>query len=211
MHREIYLNRPGFGAVLHSQSRAATVLACERNPPENLDFIPEIPAYVRKFAYVEYRPPGSNDLAGMVGGEHAETAEEQRCLPSGEVFWQLRGAQAILDRAEQGAVLHEQRRGGDGLEVLRPVRRVEHVLEVDLHTRSGRIGARSCIPAETAHGAPGAANHPVHPRLGGRFAPTIPSPRGRTRNSPPLSSAHTCPAPVRQPETRPTPCALRGR
>lgn len=73
MHRQIYLARPQIGAVLHCQSRAATVLACERNPPVNLDYIPEIPAYIRKFAYVDYRPPGGGDLAGMVGAAFQDT------------------------------------------------------------------------------------------------------------------------------------------
>jgi len=67
LHRKVYLARPGVGAVLHCQSRAATLLACHPNPPTDLNFIPEIPAYVRAHAEVPYRSPGSPDLADLVG------------------------------------------------------------------------------------------------------------------------------------------------
>lgn len=63
LHRYIYQTRPGIRVVLHYQSRAATVLACAEDPPTNLDLIPEIPAYVKKFAYVPYAAPGSDLLA----------------------------------------------------------------------------------------------------------------------------------------------------
>jgi ribulose-5-phosphate 4-epimerase/fuculose-1-phosphate aldolase len=43
-HRRAYVERPRAGAVLHCQSRAATVLACAAAPPANLDLIPEVPA-----------------------------------------------------------------------------------------------------------------------------------------------------------------------
>ncbi len=66
IHREICLRRPDVGAVLHCQSRAATLLACCEDPPRNLDFIPEIPAYVRAHAYVPYHSPGTGDLATAV-------------------------------------------------------------------------------------------------------------------------------------------------
>jgi ribulose-5-phosphate 4-epimerase/fuculose-1-phosphate aldolase len=67
IHRRVCLARPGVGAVLHCQSRAATLLACSEDAPSNIDFIPEIPAYVRAHAYVPYDSPGSGDLATSVG------------------------------------------------------------------------------------------------------------------------------------------------
>ena len=66
LHRRAYLARPTVGAVLHCQSPAATLFACDPLAPQNLDFIPEIPAYVRKFAQVPYAAPGSNELAHSV-------------------------------------------------------------------------------------------------------------------------------------------------
>jgi L-fuculose-phosphate aldolase len=68
IHRRAYGARPGTEAVLHCQSRAATLLACHREPPASLDFIPEVPAYVRRHAYVPYHNPGSSELAGAVCG-----------------------------------------------------------------------------------------------------------------------------------------------
>lgn len=66
LHRRAYLLRPRTGAVLHCQSRAATLLACMVDPPRNLDFVPEVPAYVRLHAYAPYAPPGSPALAEAV-------------------------------------------------------------------------------------------------------------------------------------------------
>jgi ribulose-5-phosphate 4-epimerase/fuculose-1-phosphate aldolase len=66
LHRRAYLARPEITAVLHAQSRAATVLACHVDPPRNLDYIPEIPAYVRAHTYVPYAAPGSEALAESV-------------------------------------------------------------------------------------------------------------------------------------------------
>jgi L-fuculose-phosphate aldolase len=66
MHRKAYLARPSTGAVLHCQSRSATLLACMVDPPANLDLIPEVPAYVRKHAYVDYAQPGTQALADGV-------------------------------------------------------------------------------------------------------------------------------------------------
>jgi len=66
IHRRAYDARPGTEAVLHCQSRAATLLACHRQPPASLDFIPEVPAYVRRHAYVPYHNPGSDELAAAV-------------------------------------------------------------------------------------------------------------------------------------------------
>ena len=67
MHRLAFLQRPDVGAVLHCQSRAATLLCCMAEPPANLDLIPEIPAYIRAHAYVPYAQPGSVELADHVG------------------------------------------------------------------------------------------------------------------------------------------------
>ena len=66
IHRWAYDARPGTEAVLHCQSRAATLLACHLQPPASLDFIPEVPAYVRRHAYVPYHNPGSDELAAAV-------------------------------------------------------------------------------------------------------------------------------------------------
>jgi ribulose-5-phosphate 4-epimerase/fuculose-1-phosphate aldolase len=66
LHRRIYNVREAAGAILHCQSPAATVLACRDDPPANLDFVPEIPAYVRAHAYVPYAMPGSEQLAASV-------------------------------------------------------------------------------------------------------------------------------------------------
>ncbi len=66
-HRRAYVARPLAGAVLHCQSRAATVLACAAEPPENLDLIPEVPAYVRRHAYADWALPGTDALADAVG------------------------------------------------------------------------------------------------------------------------------------------------
>lgn len=72
LHRQAYLARPGVGAVLHAQSRAATLLCCLQDPPDNLDLIPEVPAYVRAHAYVPYAQPGSQALADHVARALAE-------------------------------------------------------------------------------------------------------------------------------------------
>ena len=66
LHRRVYTMRETAQAVLHCQSRAATLLACHDDPPANLDFIPEVPAYVRAHAYVPYATPGSEELAESV-------------------------------------------------------------------------------------------------------------------------------------------------
>lgn len=66
MHRQVYALRPQVGAVLHCQSFAATLLACHHTPPDNLDLIPEVPAYVRRHAYVPWAMAGSEALAVLV-------------------------------------------------------------------------------------------------------------------------------------------------
>ncbi|MGM0575185.1 MAG: class II aldolase/adducin family protein [Myxococcota bacterium] len=67
LHRRAYVARPAAGAVLHCQSRAATLLACHADPPPSLDLVPEIPAYVRRHAVVPWNMPGSDALADSVG------------------------------------------------------------------------------------------------------------------------------------------------
>jgi ribulose-5-phosphate 4-epimerase/fuculose-1-phosphate aldolase len=66
LHRLVYLARPEIGALLHCQSPAATTLACMKDPPACLDYIPEIPAYVRAHAYIDYAQPGTDALAESV-------------------------------------------------------------------------------------------------------------------------------------------------
>lgn len=66
LHRRIYQVRPEVRAILHGQSRSATLAACMVEPPVCLDFVPEIPAYVRAHAYVPYAQPGSEALAAAV-------------------------------------------------------------------------------------------------------------------------------------------------
>jgi len=66
IHRRAFIARPQANAVLHCQSRRATLLACMADPPENLDLIPEVPAYVGRHAYAPYARPGSEDLADGV-------------------------------------------------------------------------------------------------------------------------------------------------
>ncbi len=67
LHRRIYELRRDARAVLHYQSPSATVLACMERPPLNLDYILEIPAYVRSFALIPFYLPGSLELAAAVG------------------------------------------------------------------------------------------------------------------------------------------------
>jgi len=66
-HRRVYRERPAARAVLHAQARAATALCCWAHPPDNLDLIPEVPAYVRRHAYAAWAMPGSEALADAVG------------------------------------------------------------------------------------------------------------------------------------------------
>ena len=72
LHRLTYAQRPSAGAILHCQSRAATLLACMVAPPRELDFVPEVPAYVRAHAYVPYAQPGSPELAESVAAAFAD-------------------------------------------------------------------------------------------------------------------------------------------
>jgi ribulose-5-phosphate 4-epimerase/fuculose-1-phosphate aldolase len=75
LHRAIYLAREDAHAVLHFQSPCATALACAERPVFDLDFIPEIPAYIRKVGIVPYFHPGSDELAVGV----AEAAADPDC------------------------------------------------------------------------------------------------------------------------------------
>lgn len=65
-HRALYQSYPELRCVLHFQSLAGTALACSANPLPNLDFIPELPVYVRRIGEVPYRAPGSPELARCV-------------------------------------------------------------------------------------------------------------------------------------------------
>jgi len=66
LHKMIYDKRKEAAAILHFQAKCATAIACMKNPPANLDFIPEIPAYVKSFAYVPYEFPGTVEFAESV-------------------------------------------------------------------------------------------------------------------------------------------------
>jgi ribulose-5-phosphate 4-epimerase/fuculose-1-phosphate aldolase len=66
MHRGLYSAHPRIGSVLHFQSFAGTALGCGKGALPGLDFIPEVPVYLRKIAEVPYLPPGSAELAARV-------------------------------------------------------------------------------------------------------------------------------------------------
>jgi L-fuculose-phosphate aldolase len=72
LHRRVYLARSKVHAIVHCQSRAATLLACTPSPPRNLDFFPEVPAYVRAHAYVPWAMPGSELLAASVAAAFSD-------------------------------------------------------------------------------------------------------------------------------------------
>ena len=61
-HRAIYLERPDVRAILHFQSPYATTLACARTLDFNLNFIPEVPAYLKNIKVISYSNPGSELL-----------------------------------------------------------------------------------------------------------------------------------------------------
>lgn len=61
-HRLIYLERPDVKAILHFQSPYATTLACARTLDFNLNFIPEVPAYLKNIKVISYSNPGSELL-----------------------------------------------------------------------------------------------------------------------------------------------------
>jgi ribulose-5-phosphate 4-epimerase/fuculose-1-phosphate aldolase len=62
-HRNIYLKRVDVGAVIHFQSLYATTLACCEDCDFDLNFIPEIPAYIKSVGIVPYSNPGTQPLA----------------------------------------------------------------------------------------------------------------------------------------------------
>lgn len=66
MHLAVYRAAPHVGSVLHFQSPAATVLACLEGPEPDLALIPEVPAYLRRPAWVGWEEPGSEALARAV-------------------------------------------------------------------------------------------------------------------------------------------------
>lgn len=61
-HRAIYLERPDVNAILHFQSPYATTLACARTLDFNLNFIPEVTAYLKNIKVISYSNPGSGLL-----------------------------------------------------------------------------------------------------------------------------------------------------
>lgn len=66
LHRRVYGVRREVRAILHGQSRSATLVGCLVDPPRRLDYVPEVPAYIRAFAYVPFAMPGSEALASSV-------------------------------------------------------------------------------------------------------------------------------------------------
>ena len=63
MHVAMYRSHPKVRCFLHFQSLAATTLGCRDAPLPDLNFIPELPVYVRRVGNVPYLPPGSDALA----------------------------------------------------------------------------------------------------------------------------------------------------
>lgn len=74
-HRNIYLKRADVGAVIHFQSLYATTLACCESCDFDLNFIPEIPAYIKAIGVVPYSNPGTQCLADDI----AETIDNPGC------------------------------------------------------------------------------------------------------------------------------------
>jgi L-fuculose-phosphate aldolase len=66
LHRAIYLLRSDIKAVLHFQSLYATTLACSKTMDFNLNFIPEVPAYLKNIKIIPYSHPGSGTLVDDV-------------------------------------------------------------------------------------------------------------------------------------------------
>ncbi len=62
LHRAVYLLRPDVKAVLHFQSPYATALACSKTRDFNLNFIPEVPVYLKNIKVIPYSNPGSEML-----------------------------------------------------------------------------------------------------------------------------------------------------
>lgn len=67
-HAGIYRARPDVNAVLHCQSPFATAIACGACDGLDFNVIPEIPFYVGKPGLVDYKNPGSRELADAVIG-----------------------------------------------------------------------------------------------------------------------------------------------
>jgi len=63
MHLGIHRIRKEVNVVLHFQSPCATAIACSQ--PEKVDFfvIPEVPVYIGPIGIVDYKIPGTQDLA----------------------------------------------------------------------------------------------------------------------------------------------------
>lgn len=69
IHQLIYRQRPEVGAILHFQSPWATAICCQVNSIADFAMIPEIPVYVRDVVWVDYFPPGSEELARSIARE----------------------------------------------------------------------------------------------------------------------------------------------
>lgn len=67
MHCRAYTARPEIQAVLHTHAPSATVLSCVEDPPDDLNFVPEIPLQVGGHVYIDYANPGTEELAKSVG------------------------------------------------------------------------------------------------------------------------------------------------
>lgn len=62
LHRAIYMERPDVKAILHFQSPYATTLACAKRIDFDLNFIPEVPVYLKNIKVIPYANPGSEQL-----------------------------------------------------------------------------------------------------------------------------------------------------
>ncbi len=65
-HLGILRSRADVNVVLHFQSAFATAIACGRKNGYNFDVIPEVPIYIGEVGFVEYLPPGTEELADAV-------------------------------------------------------------------------------------------------------------------------------------------------
>ena len=72
MHLAVYRNHPTVRCFFHFQGLAATTLGCRDAELPDLDFIPELPVYVRRIGSVPYLPPGSTELAEAVAAAYQD-------------------------------------------------------------------------------------------------------------------------------------------
>jgi ribulose-5-phosphate 4-epimerase/fuculose-1-phosphate aldolase len=74
-HRAIYIERQDIAAVLHFQSPCATALACTGEINFDLNFIPEVPVYIKSIKVVPYSNPGTEELSHKI----SEMVREPDC------------------------------------------------------------------------------------------------------------------------------------